>query len=162
MGELSGRITKYEIHFSECGPDMNDSLYVYATLHTHQQFNSSDSRRRYVNARNTHIYLTRESGLIPLTRFKFKVRALMEIRPFEGEWSARGVFIGETLGLKVLKKRLVSIYTHEHTHTDWNCQLPNCADNRLKRFDGSIYTFCSKEHARKFGELKSNSTNCTL
>lgn len=40
-------------------------------------------------------------------------------------------------------------------HTGWYCYFPRCVVDRRKRHsDGSIYDFCSADHAREFSKYK--------
>ena len=65
----AGYVTKYEIHFWD-----NDSSF----------YDEKD-----VNGSTTTTVITRESGLIPLSTFTFKVRACVS-----GEWRTVSTFVG--------------------------------------------------------------------
>ena len=68
-----GDITKYEIHFRD-----NDSSF---------------HGEKVVNGSTTTTIITRESGLRPLTRFTFKVRAYNH-DDVGGEWRTASTFVG--------------------------------------------------------------------
>lgn len=80
--------------------------------------------REVPSDQGTECTLRTEDGLEPLTNMQFQVRAALHGR--FGEWSSENVFI------------------------DWHCRYPTCGKNRIRKYDGQIYDFCSRTCAKSY------------
>ena len=88
-----GDITSYDIHFKPCGREGN-----YC--------------KKIVFPPATSILLTRESGLKPLTKYTFEVRAWSTFR--EGKWSEVSEYIGMCLFMYIHITVAAMAYIYSH------------------------------------------------
>lgn len=92
--QYDGDVNSYEIRFKpERGDEVDNGASISSVI-PYEGYETEDdsSITRIISTKETSIILTRESGLIPLTKTTFQVRA--ENTNGKGEWKTVSTYVG--------------------------------------------------------------------